>query len=182
MGKNKRLFVLLGILAILSGVLGMQQMGIVPISVGENTASAGTQGKPTITKEKIQVDKLAVNKQSLKSENNKNPFNNPLKENVSNNNRNNQTTTNRTNKPKTNVSMTPVMNPRNASNTQNQSHFKVKAIAASGDNMIAVIEDGGKVVSANVGSTVGDYIVTNITKDTVEIEGLKGDNMVLSMR
>lgn len=62
-----------------------------------------------------------------------------------------------------------------------KSDFTLKAVAQTNDRAIAVIESGGKRVSAFVGTSIGNYTVTNIDSEHAYLQSNDGYALTLSL-
>lgn len=143
------------------------------IKITENKANANT--KKTVDKNKLQIDNLISSTYTLQSLNEGNPF----KSNSSNKNTTNNSSSknNRSleNKPlpntipingeqhiDNNISTRPSFSSNGQDNKQSGKVMLLKAIAQTNNKTIAVVESDGKRSTLFIGSSIDDFIVTDI--------------------
>lgn len=174
---NKRLKVLLGILAVVLCLAGVRVM---------NTGSVGSQHSrqrepvKNENRDHLRVSALYPINYQLRSTT-KTPFRNPLLKEPA---KENQATP----APAPINDMIPVtppvmQRPENEKQVagKTSSGMKLKAIASSGDKRVAVVEANGKVTTAFIGSAVGTYIVTDISESQVQLQDFKGNTVTLGL-
>lgn len=160
-------------------------------SVKQNKASANKKAKNNdakVSNEKLELNKLTHGTYSLQSaENNTSPFMSAVINNKANDkNKNNDKAL-----PDTmtigqhidnNLKAVPTSVPVTFAPSDNgRSDFRLKAVAQTNDRAIAVIESGGKRVSAFVGTSIGNYTVTNIDSEHAYLQSNDGYALTLSL-
>lgn len=149
----------------------------------ENKASASQPSGPSINQDKLNVEKLISSPYQLKTNKAEaHPFR------VINAVKQNQQTNTTTVKPMNTPSTVPIGNvmakPNGAPPLAPQgkeADMKLLAIAQTGSKVIAVIEVEGKRTSAFIGTSVGNYTVTDIDSNHVYLQSNNGNTKVLDM-
>ena len=154
----------------------------------ENTANASqTSNKGvSVNSDKLNIEKLTSSPYQLRTNKAEaHPFRavNAVKQTPSN-----TTINNTSQKPMNNPSTIPIGNvmakPNGALPATPQmkdTNMKLLAIAQTGSKIIAVIEVEGKRTSAFIGTSIGDYTVTDIDSNHVYLQGNSGMTKVLDL-
>ncbi len=153
--------------------------------IKENKASANKKSGNKVNNEKLELDNLTQQSYALQSATQEvSPFASPTTINPkTDNNQKKLPDSVSVGHIENNISAfpqtTPTLNPSkpNSGNT----NLKLKAVAQSNDRIIAVIEDGGKRTSAFVGTTIGNYTVTNIDSEHAYLQSNDGYAMTLDL-
>ena len=150
----------------------------------ENKASASQPSGPSINQDKLNVEKLIPSPYQLRTNKAEaHPFRviNAVKQNQ-------QTNTTTTTKTMNTPSTVPIGNVMAKPNSAlplapqgKEADMKLLAIAQTGSKIIAVIEVEGKRTSAFIGTSVGNYTVTDIDSNHVYLQSNNGNTKVLDM-
>lgn len=158
-------------------------------SIKQNKASANkktNKNRAKVNNEKLELNKLTHETYSLQSaENSSSPFMSAAINNKSNNKKDEKSL------PDTmtigqhidnNLKAAPTSAPAASKpSDKSKSDFTLKAVAQTNDRAIAVIESGGKRVSAFVGTSIGNYTVTNIDSEHAYLQSNDGYALTLSL-
>ena len=160
-------------------------------TTNKNSSKKKKNSKKTISKDKLEVDKLLPKQANLESlENGGKAFINlsevaanqkkMMEENLRHEKENSQPMIAENLEIPSVADMNPIV-PETPKNSETN-NMVLKAIAQSGNKVIAIIDAGGKKITAFVGSMVGsNYIVTDIEGDHVRLQSLSGETATLKL-
>lgn len=157
-----------------------------------NTVNASKSSK-SINKDKLEIDSLMSNSYTLKTaDSNNNPFKSPVSSNNKDTKKENININQPQNLPKTiginnndvmgnNFTAVPSTQVQENIPQKKETQMTLRAIAQTNNNIIAVIEAGGKKTSAFIGTAIADYTVTDIDSEHVYLQDDDGNTRVLDL-